>query len=109
VRARRRGGRSSTEALEAALSLSFKHHGLLERVRKVDDHADAWHNGGFFFWYDQWGRARAAREAGAAAALARQKEIVLSTQEIDGCWVDSHELGRVYGTAMALLTLKLCD
>jgi hypothetical protein len=33
---------------------------------------------------------------------------VLETSEIDGCWVDSHELGRVYGTAMALLTLKLC-
>jgi hypothetical protein len=105
----RRGGRSSPEALEASLALSFKHHGLLERVRKVDDHADAWENGGFFFWYDQWGRARAAREAGSAVSLARQREIVLSTQEIDGCWVDSHELGRVYGTAMALLTLKLCE
>jgi len=47
--------------------------------------------------------------AGAADVLAKQKEILLATQEIDGCWVDSHELGRVYGTAMALLTLKLCD
>jgi len=27
-------------------------------------------------------------------------EIVLQIPEIDGCWVDSHELGRVYGTAM---------
>jgi hypothetical protein len=105
----RRGGRSSPEALEAALSLSFRHHDLLERVRKVDDHADAWQNGGFFFWYDQLGRAQAAREAGSADALAKQREIVLSIQEIDGCWVDSHELGRVYGTAMALLTLKLCE
>jgi hypothetical protein len=103
-----RGGRSSPEALDAAFALSFRHHDLLERVRKVDDHADAWHNGGFFFWYDQLGRARAAREAGSAASLAKQREIVLSIQEIDGCWVDSHELGRVYGTAMALLTLKLC-
>jgi hypothetical protein len=105
----RLGGRSSPEALEASLALSFKHHDLLERVRKVDDHADEWQNGGFFFWYDQLGRARAAREAGSAASLAKQREIVLSTQEIDGCWVDSHELGRVYGTAMALLTLKVCE
>ena len=41
-------------------------------------------------------------------ALARQRRIVLETAEIDGCWVDSHELGRTYGTAMALLTLEVC-
>jgi hypothetical protein len=102
-------GRATAESVKAALEASLKHHDLLERVRKYDDHADAFHNGGFFFWYDQYGRALAARAAGAAEARARQKEIVLATQEIDGCWVDSHELGRVYGTAMALLTLKLCD
>ena len=27
----------------------------------------------------------------------------LNLPEIDGCFVDSHELGRAYGTAMALL------
>ena len=97
------------EGIPASLEASFKHHALLERVRKYDDHADSWHNGGFFFWYDQYGRAVAAKSAGATAALAKQKEIVLQIPEIDGCWVDSHELGRVYGTAMALLTLKLCD
>ncbi|MBV8878700.1 MAG: hypothetical protein JO332_01935 [Planctomycetaceae bacterium] len=102
-------GQSKPEALAAALELSFKHHALLERIRKYDDHADAYHNGGFFFWYDQYGRAIAAKSAGSAAALARQKDIVLKISEIDGCWVDSHELGRVYGTAMALLTLKLCE
>jgi hypothetical protein len=103
------GGQSTPEALSASIDESLRHHGLLERIRKYDDHADAHHNGGFFFWYDQHGRALAARAAKAEAALARQKEIVLSTQEIDGCWVDSHELGRVYGTAMALLTLRLCE
>jgi len=102
-------GFSKDEAVRAALDESFRHHDLLERIRKYDDHADAFRNGGFFFWYDQHGRALAARAAGYDEALARQREIVLSTQEIDGCWVDSHELGRVYGTAMALLTLKLCE
>ena len=101
--------RSKKEAVAASLEVSFKHHGLLERVRKYDDHADAHHNGGFFFWYDQYGRALAARAIGDAAAMAKQKEIVLAIPEIDGCWVDSHELGRTYGTAMALLTLKLCN
>jgi hypothetical protein len=101
-------GKATAGSVGAALDLSFQHHELLERVRKYDDHADGWKNGGFFFWYDQHGRALAARAVGSADALRRQREIVLATQEIDGCWVDSHELGRVYGTAMALLTLKLC-
>jgi hypothetical protein len=33
----------------------------------------------------------------------------LKLPELDGCFVDSHELGRVYGTAMALLCLANCD
>ncbi|HVE42432.1 MAG TPA: hypothetical protein VNM14_21285 [Planctomycetota bacterium] len=102
-------GQAKPEGVKAALAESFRHHALLERVRKYDDHADAFHNGGFFFWYDQYGRALAAKAVDDAAALEKQREIVLSTSEIDGCWVDSHELGRVYGTAMALLTLKLCE
>jgi hypothetical protein len=102
-------GQAKPEGVKAALVESLKHHALLERVRKYDDHADAFHNGGFFFWYDQYGRALAAKAVGDAAALDKQREIVLATSEIDGCWVDSHELGRVYGTAMALLTLKLTE
>jgi hypothetical protein len=39
------------------------------------------------------------------ALVARQRRIVLGLPEIDGCFVDSHELGRCYGTAMALLCL----
>jgi hypothetical protein len=103
-----RAGRSDAASVRAAVATSFEHHELLERVRKYDDHADAHRNGGFFFWYDQHGRARAARAVGDREALARQRRIVLDVQEFDGAWVDSHELGRVYGTAQALLTLKLC-
>jgi len=102
-------GQAKPEGIEKALALSFQHHALLERIRKYDDHADAWHNGGFFFWYDQYGRAVAAAAAGSAASLEKQRDIVLQIPEIDGCWVDSHELGRVYGTSMALLTLKICE
>ena len=102
-------GQAKPEGVKAAIAESFKHHGLLERVRKYDDHADAFHNGGFFFWYDQYGRALAAKAVDDHGALEKQRQIVLSTPEFDGCWVDSHELGRVYGTAMALLTLKICE
>jgi hypothetical protein len=102
-------GQAKPEGVKASIAESFKHHALLERIRKYDDHADSHHNGGFFFWYDQYGRSLAAKAVGDAAALEKQREIVLAIPEFDGCWVDSHELGRVYGTAMALLTLKLCE
>jgi hypothetical protein len=102
-------GQATAASVTGSLVESFKHHDLLEKVRKYDDHADRFHNGGFFFWYDQYGRAVAARAAQAGTALDRQRQVVVDTAEIDGCWVDSHELGRVYGTAMALLTLKLCE
>ena len=102
-------GLATADTVKASLEVSFKHHALLEKIRKYDDHADAYANGGFFFWYDQYGRALAARAVGDTGAMARQKEIVLAIPEIDGSWVDSHELGRTYGTAMALLTLKRCE
>jgi hypothetical protein len=102
-------GQAKPEGVKASIAESFKHHALLERIRKYDDHADGYHNGGFFFWYDQYGRSLAAKAVGDAASLEMQREIVLVIPEFDGCWVDSHELGRVYGTAMALLTLKLTE
>ena len=37
------------------------------------------------------------------------RDLVLALPELDGCFVDSHELGRCYGTAMALLTLSFLD
>jgi len=43
------------------------------------------------------------------ALAVKQRELILALPEIDGCFVDSHELGRCYGTAMALLSLSLLD
>ena len=66
--------------------------------------------GGFFFWYDMRARTEAIgmienselREK----LFAHQQNIVMKLPEIDGCFVDSHELGRCYGTAMAILCLS---
>ena len=33
---------------------------------------------------------------------------LLAIPELDGSFIDSHELGKSYGTAMRLLTLKNC-
>jgi hypothetical protein len=103
-------GRSGEANVRGAIEVSFEKHALLERIRKYDDHADAAANGGFFFWYDMVGRAEAIRRVkDAAKLLEKQRDIALSITENDGCFVDSHELGKSYGTAMGLITLKLCD
>lgn len=104
-----RFGQSDQERLGAALTAAFEHHHRLEAIRKYDDHADSLGYGGFFFWYDVRARSEAIAaitdDAARARWQAQQDAIVLALPEIDGCFVDSHELGRCYGTAMALLCL----
>ncbi|MEC7723998.1 MAG: hypothetical protein VYD05_00690, partial [Planctomycetota bacterium] len=102
-------GASDQSRLLAAIEAGERHHGLLAEVRKYDDHASRYGYGGFFFWFDMLGRAEAIAEL---ADVARRRELaaalrgrVLALPEVDGCFVDSHELGRCYGTAMALLCL----
>lgn len=102
-------GASDQTKLLASVEAGLLHHGFLAAVRKYDDHADKLHYGGFFFWFDMLGRTEAIAELAAADArhrlAAQQHELVLKLPEFDGCFVDSHELGRCYGTAMALLCL----
>lgn len=102
-------GASDQKRLAAAVELSFEQHRNLENVRKYDDHADRYRNGGFFFWYALFGRLEAINALEDPALRARGRErlraTVLAIPEIDGGFVDSHELGRTYGTAMALLCL----
>jgi hypothetical protein len=108
-----RSGDGGQPALVAALEAAFAHHDELAAVRKYDDHANRHGHGGFFFWYDMHARSEAIAQVEDDALRAgfrdRQRAIVLALPEIDGCFVDSHELGRSYGTAMALLTLAALD
>ncbi|MBL8730709.1 MAG: hypothetical protein JNM25_19985 [Planctomycetes bacterium] len=102
-------GGSDQARLLASVEAGLQHHGLLAAVRKYDDHADRLHYGGFFFWFDMLGRSEAIAALTDADArhrlAAQQHELILKLPEFDGCFVDSHELGRCYGTAMALLCL----
>ncbi|MEZ5965257.1 MAG: hypothetical protein R3F56_15595 [Planctomycetota bacterium] len=104
-----RWGRSDQDKLAAALAAAFAHHEVMAAVRKYDDHADRHGYGGFFFWYDMRARSEAIAALEDADLrrdyAAKQAAIVEGLAEIDGCFVDSHELGRCYGTAMALLCL----
>jgi hypothetical protein len=104
-------GTSSQEKLAAAVGTSHDRHGALEQARKYDDHAPPHGIGGFFFWYDVVGRCLAIEAIADAekrrAFLERERRLLLRIPEIDGRFVDSHELGKPYGTAMGLLSLKL--
>ncbi len=105
-------GGSDQAKLHAAVVAGHRHHALLAAVRKYDDHADQHGYGGFFFWFDMLARTEAARALTDAKErerlLLEQKNLVMALPEFDGCFVDSHELGRAYGTAMALLCLDGC-
>lgn len=106
-------GGSSDERLEFALKSSFENHPYLARGYKYDNHTSTMAYGGFFFWYDMRSRAEALGflkpSAQRDAWKLQHQQWVMALPELDGCFVDSHELGRCYGTAMALLTLARLD
>ncbi|MDA7936504.1 hypothetical protein N9B90_01025, partial [bacterium] len=100
-------GASDQDKLLFAVEAGQRHHHLLAAIRKYDDHADRLGYGGFFFWFDMLGRAEAIAElkdeSQRRSLAAAQHKLLMALPEFDGCFVDSHELGRCYGTAMALL------
>lgn len=104
-------GASDQEKLHSAVAAGQRHHHLLAAIRKYDDHADRLGYGGFFFWFDMLGRAEAIAElkdhTQRKSFAAAQHKLLMALPEFDGCFVDSHELGRCYGTAMALLCFEV--
>jgi hypothetical protein len=80
---------------------------------KYDNHTSTYAYGGFFFWYDMQARSESIAliaDANKQQELAKQqRDLILGLPEVDGCFIDSHELGRCYGTAMALLSLNTLE
>jgi hypothetical protein len=74
-----------------------------------DFHSDG-ELGGFFFCTPCSTRAKVVASCGRGqgAHWQRFSELLQQIPEVDGSFLDSHELGRSYGTAMALLTLRNC-
>ena len=105
----RQWGSSNDSRLTNAVRVSFEKQSHLFAALKYDDHTSRHAYGGFFFWFDMHGRSEAIRNLSNAAAKtkyeAQLRDLILTLPEIDGCFVDSHEIGRCYGTAMALLSL----
>ena len=101
------GGQGKRERVEAAVENYWKHLRRLEAVRACDYHSDGL-LAGFFYFYGTFHACEAARaleELRRRGHFDRFRAQVLSIPEIDGSFVDSHELGKSYGTAMALLVL----
>jgi tetratricopeptide (TPR) repeat protein len=100
-------GRSDLDKLRFALQNFWDHMQRLETVRRNDFHSDG-ELAGFFFFHSVF-------HASEAVKLLPQEEqgkhwpqfvaLLQQVPELDGSFLDSHELGRSYGTAMALLTL----
>lgn len=107
--ARLRWGDSNLEALTFAVEQSDKHYDKLRVAYKYDNHTSTLAYGGFFFWFDLQSRAEAIAALPAGDKRRhwadRLHQTILELPELDGRFVDSHELGRAYGTAMALISL----
>jgi hypothetical protein len=77
----------------------------LEAVRLCDYHSDG-RLAGFFYFHAGFHTLEAARALEGPAREStgkRFREKLLGIPEWDGSFVDSHEIGKSYGTAMALL------
>ncbi len=103
-------GKSDLGSIETAIDAYFKNISAHLKTRRVDDHS--LHNiGGFFFFHDFYPATEAAKllKDEPRKKLYKQfLDVLLSISEIDGAFIDSHELGRCFGTAMALLSLRNC-
>jgi tetratricopeptide (TPR) repeat protein len=101
-------GRSDEAKLAFAFETFWKFLDRIEKVRRNDFHSDG-ELAGFFFFHALFHTSEAARllpDAMRADAERRLLTLLQRVPEMDGSFVDSHEIGRSYGTAMALLTLK---
>ena len=103
-----RTGDGSRERLAFAMDTFWEFFDRLERVRRNDFHSDG-ELAGFFFFHDLFQTSEVLDllpDKMRASSRSRFLEVLKQIPEIDGSFIDSHEFGRSYGTAMALLVLK---
>lgn len=101
-------GRSDLDKVRFAMANFWENMSHLEGVRRNDFHSDG-ELGGFFFFHSVFHASETVRLLPAEEQPEQWRRFVALLQQIpemDGSFLDSHELGRSYGTAMALLTLR---
>lgn len=98
-------GASDQDRLTFAFDNFWQHYDSIEGVRHTDFHSDG-QIAGFMFLYSLYHTSEAVRlmpEERAQVERRKLRDRLLQYAEIDGTFLDSEELGRSYGTAMALL------
>ena len=103
-------GKLQTTDVAAGVEAYWKFVDRLEAVRLCDYHSDG-RLAGFFYFHAGFHTLEAARTLSGPARESTQKrfrERLLAIPEWDGSFVDSHEIGKSYGTASALLMLGRC-
>jgi hypothetical protein len=100
--------RSDAKKLAKALSVYEQYYDRFEKISKCDFHTDG-ELGGFFFFHDMYHASEAILALPAAGQASYRQfllEKITSLPEIDGSFLDDHELGKSCSTAFALLALK---
>ena len=88
----------------------WKYYDRIEGVRRTDFHSDG-QIAGFMFFHTLYHTSRAINSLPPGERGAQRERLldrVLRYGEIDGTFMDSHEVGRSYGTAMALIVIADC-
>jgi hypothetical protein len=101
-------GRASLGDVARAVESFWKFADRLEAVRLCDYHSDG-RLAGFFYFHASFHTLEAVRALEPAArgdSFRRFRERMAAIPEWDGSFLDSHEIGKSYGTAMALLILS---
>jgi hypothetical protein len=102
-----RAGQGEEHRVVFAMENFWTYFDRLERVRRNDFHSDG-ELAGFFFFHDFFQATEAVRYLPKPAQPPHRERFFAALQtigEMDGSFLDSHEFGRSYGTAMALLSL----
>jgi hypothetical protein len=100
-------GRKDLADVASGVDRFWKFAPRLGAVRLCDYHSDG-RLAGFFYFHACFYTIEAARTLSGPAredSLRRFRETLLAIPEWDGSFLDSHEIGKSYGTAMALLIL----
>lgn len=100
-------GGSTPELVTAAFANFWEHYPRIESVRRTDFHSDG-QIAGFMFFHTLFHTSHAIAALPPEAQAPEHRRLlerVLRYPEIDATFMDSHEVGRSYGTAMALLVI----
>jgi tetratricopeptide (TPR) repeat protein len=104
-------GASERSDLEKTLGYFMRYRaGLREPVKLTESWASSIRSGSYFYFFGYYHAGRALQELGGQSAreqLAELRRDMLRVAEVDGTWVDYVEIGKPYGTAMALMVLRI--